>query len=226
MIFFYPIFSFLLNNPNRFDFAFRVMRVWSWILTHLCGLFMSIDQKEKLPSKPFIICPNHSSYLDIILMYRVFSGYFLFMGKAEITSWPLFNIFFTKGMNIAVDRSSNKASHQAFERAKAEADKGHNLVIFPEGTIPPTVPKMRAFKNGAFKLAIEKNIPIVPVTFINNWKRLQAGPALKNCGGPGFSEVIIHPAVYPKDYAESGLVKLKHDIFETIEKPLRDRYGD
>lgn len=129
-------------------------------------------------------------------------------------------------MNIAVDRSSNVASHHAFGRAKTEADKGHNLVIFPEGTIPPTVPKMRAFKNGAFKLAIDKNIPIVPVTFLTNWKRLQAGPALKNGGGPGISKVIIHAAVYPKDYAEGGLVKMKHDIFETINKPLIERYGD
>lgn len=186
---------------------------------------MKVEQKGELPSGPFIICPNHGSYLDIITMYRVFKRYFIFMGKAEILQWPLFGIFFSKGMNISVNRESIRAAHEALKRAEAELKNGHNIVIFPEGTIPLTAPKLRAFKNGAFKLSLEENIPIVPVTFINNWRRLQSGPALKRLGGPGYSNVIIHSPVYPKDYEKSDVVKMKKDIFEIIEKPLRDGQG-
>lgn len=223
---FYPVFYYLLSKPKRFGKAFIAMRMWAWWLVTIPGVFVKVKNKSLLPSKPYIICPNHSSYLDIIIMYRVFSEYFIFMGKAELNDWPLFNIFFTKGMNISVNRSSNAGSHEAFERAKSETDKGHNIVIFPEGTIPSEAPNLKAFKNGAFKLAMEKNIPIVPVTFLTNWRRLQAGPALKRRGGPGFSHVIIHPAVYPSDYKESGMLKMKQDIFDTIEKPIKERYGN
>ena len=111
------------------------------------------------------------------------------------------------------------------KKAESELRNGHNIVIFPEGTIPPTAPKMRSFKNGAFKLSLEQNIPIVPVTFVNNWRRLQAGAALMVLGGPGYSNVIIHPPVYPKDYENTNVVKMKKDIFEIIEKPLRDGKG-
>lgn len=206
--------------------AFNVMQFWSKALILFSGLFLIVDRKEELPPSPYIICPNHSSYLDIITMYQLFSEYFIFMGKAEINTWPLFNIFFTKGMNISVDRNRRMGAHIAYERAKEEVDRGHNIVIFPEGTIPTTAPYMRPFKNGAFKLSIEKNIPIVPVTFLTNWRRLQAGPALKQLGGPGISKIVVHPAVYPEQYRESGPNQMKQDIFAIIEKPILERYGD
>ncbi|MDC1221380.1 1-acyl-sn-glycerol-3-phosphate acyltransferase [Salibacteraceae bacterium] len=225
MIILYPLFYFLLSSKKRFKFTFNLMRVWSLQLLSICGVIMKVDQRSELPAGPFIICPNHGSYLDIITMYRVFKRYFIFMGKAEILEWPLFGIFFSKGMNISVNRQSNRGSHEALKKAESELRNGHNIVIFPEGTIPPTAPKMRSFKNGAFKLSLEQNIPIVPVTFVNNWRRLQAGAALRVLGGPGYSNVIIHPSVYPKDYENTDVVKMKKDIFEIIEKPLRDGKG-
>lgn len=148
------------------------------------------------------------------------------MGKTELNSWPLFHIFFSKGMNISVDRASITGAQKAYERAKSELDKGHNIVIFPEGTIPVSAPKLKPFKNGAFKLALEKNIPIVPVTFLTNFKRLQAGPALRNLGGPGPSKVIIHPAIYPESYKNGDVTALRNDTFAIIEQPLKEMYGD
>lgn len=226
MILLYPVFVFLFEKESRFYRAFDLMIMWAAGLAFVSGIFMKIERPDNMPKSPYIICPNHGSYLDIIIMYRVFVDYFIFMGKIEIIKWPFFGIFFTKGMNIAVNRESKLGGHEAFERAKLECDKGHNIVIFPEGTIPPTAPRMRAFKNGAFKLSLEKNIPIVPVTFVNNWRRLQAGPALRRKGGPGISHVIIHPPVYPEQYKTLGVVKMKQDIFEIIEKPLRETYGN
>lgn len=187
---------------------------------------MKVTVKQALPPPPFIICPNHSSYVDIITMYRTFKNYFIFMGKMELNNWPLFHIFFSKGMNISVDRASITGAQKAYDRAKSELDKGHNIVIFPEGTIPPGAPKLKVFKNGAFKLALEKNVPIVPVTFLTNFKRLQAGPTLRNMGGPGPSEVIIHPAIHPANYKVQGASAMRNDTFATIEKPLLERYGN
>lgn len=222
----YPLIAWMLATPRRFHIAFRIIRIWSRLLLLASGVVVRVQRETTLPKGPFIICPNHTSYLDILSMYCTFRGYFVFMGKAEILGWPLFNAFFSKGMNISVNRASNRGSHEAFERAKQEVDKGHSIVIFPEGTIPLNAPKMKPFKNGAFKLAIEKNIPIVPVTFVNNWKRLQVGAALRRAGSPGVAKVIVHAPVYPADYAEKGMLAMKKDIFETIQQPLIERYGD
>lgn len=148
------------------------------------------------------------------------------MGKMEINNWPLFHIFFTKGMNISVNRASITGAHEAYKRAKSEIDKGHSIVIFPEGTIPAHAPRLKPFKSGAFKLSIEKNIPIVPVTFLTNFKRLQAGPALRQRGGPGPSKVIIHPPIFPADYTSKGDHQMRDDTFAVIQKPLEALYGN
>ncbi len=225
MILLYPVLNWLLSKEERWPAAFKFMQRWAWWLISMPGIWMDVKALAPLPDKPFIICPNHSSYVDIITMYRTFKDYFIFMGKMELNNWPLFHIFFSKGMNISVDRASITGAKTAYDRAKDELDKGHNIVIFPEGTIPPSAPKLKVFKNGAFKLAIEKNIPIVPVTFLNNFKRLQAGPVLRNMGSPGPSRVIIHPAIYPADYKDKTVSDLRNDTFAVIEAPLIELYG-
>lgn len=227
LVLLYPFFLYALAKERRFYLAFRTMRFWAKLLSFFNGIWLEKEVRGDLPKPPYVICPNHSSYLDIIMMYRLFDDYFVFMGKSELNSWPLFNIFFTKGMNISVDRRSVVGAHNALERVKREIEKGHNVVIFPEGTIPHTVPVMKGFKNGAFKLAMEKNIPIVPVTFLTNWKRLQTGPALKRAGGPGASKVIVHPPVYPgKGNTPVEMITLREQVFQTVQGPLKEYYGN
>ena len=196
------------------------MRFHAWFILTFAGIFPTIIRESKVKiDAPYIICPNHTSYLDILLLYLIFPKYFIFMGKQELGSVPIFNIFFKK-MNILVDRKSVTGSVRALGRASEEVDKGRKVVIFPEGTIPPSAPKMKPFKNGPFKLAIEKQIPIVPVTFINNWKFLQDGAFFKRNGRPGRPKMIVHEPIQTKGLSETDLVNLKKQVHSTIQNTL------
>ena len=93
------------------------------------------------------------------------------MAKKELAKIPLFGIFF-RTIDIAVDRSSAIGSHKSFVTAAERIQAGYSIIIFPEGTIWKFAPKLKPFKNGAFKLAIDNNVPIVPITFYNNYKIL------------------------------------------------------
>jgi 1-acyl-sn-glycerol-3-phosphate acyltransferase len=73
------------------------------------------------------------------------------------------------------------------------------------------------FKNGAFKLAIEKQLPIVPVTFADNYKRLQNGGFLKAPGSPGRVKVVVHPPVDTRLLVDTDLETLKQNIKNSIE---------
>jgi 1-acyl-sn-glycerol-3-phosphate acyltransferase len=172
------------------------------------------------PEPPYIVCPNHSSYLDIVLMFQAVPHNFIFMGKQEIESWPMFNILFTKGRHILVDRKNPIKAQKAYLQAAKEVDNGESLIIFPEGTIWPFVPKLKPFKNGAFRMAIEKQIPIVPITFTKNYQRLKTGAFLKAPGSPGFAEVIIHPPVETKSLSEKDVLALRDKVFEIIQSPF------
>ena len=197
------------------------MRNWSWWLSVAAGIKVNIVTKSSLPKNgPYIICSNHTSYLDIVLMYRVFSDYFIMMGKGEIENWPFFRVFFTSGMNILVYRNNNKKAHNSIQLAKEKIDQGNNVVIFPEGGIYDHAPQIKGLKNGAFKLAIEKQVPIVPITFETNWKLLQGTSFFEGKAGPGECRVHIHEFINTEGLTLSDLPDLRTKVRNALLIPL------
>ncbi len=191
-----------------------------WI-TWLSGLFLKKEyhiNRNHIP-QPCVIVANHSSYLDIILSYLILKKYYVFMAKFELNKAPLFKIFF-KDMQISVNRTKMKDAHRAFARASEEIDGGHSVFIFPEGTIGSDNGTLLRLKNGAFKLAIDKQVPILPITFIGNWKLLQTGGFFKSYGRPGFSKAIIHKPIETKGMTEENVVTLREEVYKLFQETL------
>ena len=217
----YIPFRILLFRPRRYQRAFRLKRAWAFFLQWALFIPVRVERRAELPAAPYIICCNHSSYLDIIQMYNVIPGYFLFMGKYELLKWPLFNIFF-KDMNIAVNRGNKVEAAKAFRKAAMAIDRGTSIAIFPEGTIPPYTPRLKPFKDGAFKLAIEKQVPIVPITFLDHWRLFGEPVELFARARPGRARAVVHAPVETKGLTENDLVGLRSEVFRIIEEPLLD----
>lgn len=220
LILLYPFFALLLKNEKHYSKAFALMRLWAKQIAFTSGIIVLVKGKHHLKnSKAAIYCSNHNSYLDILIAYVAIPHYFVFIGKREIEGMPMMNIFF-KGMNILVDRSSRIDSHKALQLASEEITKGNNLFIFPEGGIYYKSANMRPFKNGAFKLAIEKQIPVVPVTFCNNFKILQTGSFFLAHAKPGIVHVVVHPPVDAADYTHKNMRDLKDKVYNQIKSAL------
>lgn len=223
MVVLYVPFRILLRRPSRYPAAFKLMRTWAGFLNFFLLTPVKIHREAPLPRPPYIVCMNHGSYLDIIHAFNVVPDYFLFMGKYELLKWPLFKIFF-KDMHIAVNRSSRTGSARAFLRAGHALDQGFSVCIFPEGTIPMSAPRMMNFKDGAFRLAVEKQVPIVPITFLDNWRLFGDPEDLLSRGHPGIARTIIHPAVSTKGLLPADIDNLRRRVYEAIEDPLRAAY--
>lgn len=222
----FPLYYLLLKNPRNYPLAFKIMRVHALLVVVFAGVIMKVKGKENIPEKgSFIICPNHTSFLDAFCLYHLFRRYFVFVGKKEIEKWPLFHIFYTSGMNIMVDRSSVAGSFAAIKRMSKEIDNGNPLMIFPEGTRPKNPPNLGPFKPGAFSIAIQKQIPILPVSFVSNWKRLGIGGMLKGKAGPGISEVIIHKPVNTIGLKKDDTEILQEKVKTIINGPLENSRG-
>lgn len=223
LILLYPLFYVLLLNRRWFPLAFKLKKVWTfWIIT-VAGVIPKIKYqipKNKLPVTA-VYCANHMSYLDIVMAYAIIPKYFVSMAKKEVGEAPLFNIFF-KEMNILVDRKSITGSHRAFMQAGQELDKGNSVFLFPEGGILSNDGELHNFKNGAFKLAIDKQVPVVPITFLNNWKLFQNGVLLRTQGRPGFSRAIVHKPILTQGMTANDLVSLRTQIYEIIKKDLEE----
>lgn len=206
--------------------AFKVIRIYAKIWLYGSGIYLRVKGRENIISdQAFLICSNHSSFLDPASLYIIFDQYFVFTGKKEIEKWPLFHIFYTSGMNILVDRHNRLGALKSFKKMKDVVEEGHPLVILPEGTIPKDAPKLGEFKSGAVSIAIQTGIPILPITQTTNWKRLQRGTLFKGNASPGVMEVIIHPPISTEGLTKQDTEALQSKLYEVINGPLQEKYG-
>jgi 1-acyl-sn-glycerol-3-phosphate acyltransferase len=223
LIVLYPLFYALLLNRKRFPAAFKLKKIWTKWIFPISGIITQVNYKipkNKLPVTA-VYCANHVSYLDIISAYIVIPHYFVSMAKKELGKAPLFNIFF-KEMNILVDRRSITAAHRALVKAAEEIDRGNSVFLFPEGGIITNDGKLHDFKNGAFRLAIDKQVPIVPITFLNNWKLFQNGVLFRTQGRPGISRVVVHEPISTVGMSCNDLISLRTKTHQVIEQELQN----
>jgi 1-acyl-sn-glycerol-3-phosphate acyltransferase len=223
----YPPLVVLLSRPSWKRKSFKIFVFWSWMMRIFCFYPVQKLSESTLPAGPYVIISNHSSYLDIFLMHSIMSKHpFLFMGKSEILSYPIIKTYF-KGLNIPVHRKDRTKAARSFNEAKNAVHEGWSIMIFPEGTIPDhDNPKMLPFKYGAFKLAKALDIPIVPLTFINNFKLFSEPLDFKGTAYPGNSKIHIHPAIERETIRNMSDKELSAYCFTIINAPLAKTYPD
>lgn len=184
---------FLLVSIMRerwYPYFFVMARIWGKVILYGMGFFYKVErEQEPEPNQSYMFIANHTSMTDIMLMLAVIRNPFVFVGKVELAKIPLFG-FFYKRTCILVDRSSSKSRMAVFNRAQRRLHQGLSICIFPEGGVPDDESVVLAdFKDGAFRLAIEHQIPIVPLSFYDNKKRFSY---TFFSGSPGVMRVRIH----------------------------------
>lgn len=186
------LFPFLLISISReqwYPHFFKLARFWAKFILVGMGFNYKI-KKEQIPDSKasYMFVANHTSMTDIMLMLVSVKNPFVFVGKKELAKIPLFG-FFYKRTCILVDRSSAKSRQAVFLRAQRRLQQGLSICIFPEGGVPDEAVVLDEFKDGAFRMAINQQIPIVPITFYDNKKRF---PFSFFSGGPGRMRAKIH----------------------------------
>lgn len=181
----------ILTSAERFYPQFFVCaRIWAKIIIYGMG-FQVKTRAEQLPEKgkSYMFVANHTSMLDIMLMLYVIKQPFIFVGKQELVKIPVFGFFYRRTC-ILVDRNNQRSRKEAFNEAQRRLKQENSICIFPEGGVPDDLSiVLDTFKDGAFRLALEHQIPIVPLTFHDTKKRFSYEFF---SGGPGKLRVKIH----------------------------------
>jgi len=201
--------------------VFWLHRAWAWIYYTFSFIPIRRIYSDKLDfKKQYIFCSNHFSYLDIpaIGINKVKP---VFVGKHSLGKIPLFGYMY-RNIHITLDKGKLKSRYDVMGKCVTELDAGHNLVIFPEGGIVSKhMPKMANFKEGAFRLAIENRVPIVPVTIPYNWILLPDDGKLllhhhKNM-------VIFHDPIDTGGLTLDDVDNLSQQVYEVIDRELMQR---
>ena len=115
------------------------------------------------PKQSYVFVANHQSFLDVFAVYGWLPNNFKWLMKKEIRKVPFVGTACKVAGHIFVDRSNPRAALQSMDHIKAELVDGISTVIFPEGTRTKTG-EIGRFKQGAFKIAVDLNLPVVPIT--------------------------------------------------------------
>ncbi len=225
LVIIYPIYGILLLIKPTHRFCHYV-NVYYWSTLIFIGGLLPWSRvgyrKNVKKGQPYIVCANHSSYLDIPLMFRTFRRNFTIIGKAELNKVPFFGFMF-KTLYIAVDRSSRESRFNSFKRSLQAIDSGKSVVFFPEGTIPKKVGyEMIRFQEGAFRLAIQKKVPILPVTLPYNWIIMHDNGSKTGMRWHRML-AVYHEPIETKDLTLDDLDDLKQKVFDIISTELKKR---
>lgn len=185
-----PVLIILTSAEKFYPSFFVCARIWAKIIIYGMG-FRVKTIAEQLPekNKSYMFVANHTSMLDIMLMLYVIKQPFIFLGKKELVKIPVFGFFYRRTC-ILVDRNNQKSRKEAFNEAQRRLHQQNSICIFPEGGVPDDLSiVLDSFKDGAFRLAVEHQIPIVPLTFHDTKKRFSYKFFT---GGPGKLRVKIH----------------------------------
>ena len=225
-ILFLPLFVIFVNGKIKYDAAFVLKKTWAKVLCILVFIRVKVTGNKHFPTDlNYIICPNHSSYLDIIIMYLVVPEEFAFLGKAEVLRWPIINLFFKRGIDIPVYRYSVKRLKECLVLATEALQDNRSIAIFPEGGWQKREKSLRRFKNGAFILSTESSKPIVPVTFKNNFNLFTDHLDFTGICRPGIARVVVHEPIFPISDEEKDLISLRNQTFNVINKELSNEVG-
>ncbi|MEX2349667.1 MAG: lysophospholipid acyltransferase family protein [Flavobacteriaceae bacterium] len=216
----FPVLIISISKKKWYPAFFKLARIWATIILYGMGFYPKIV-REQSPKKgvSYMFVANHTSMTDIMLMLYAVKNPFVFVGKKELAKIPLFG-FFYKRTCILVDRKSAISRKQVFDSAQERLNEGLSICIFPEGGVPEDESiVLDEFKDGAFRLAIDYGLPIVPMTFHDNKKR-HSYTFLS--GSPGRMRAKMHAFVFTANEPKENKRNLKEEVRNVILKELQE----
>jgi len=213
-----PLLLVFTFKENQYHIFWKLARIISKILIYGMGFRLDFTAEQEIePNKSYMFCPNHASLLDPFVLIAISKNPIVFVGKKELVKIPVFG-FFYKRVVIMVDRSSLESRKRVFKMAKERLQNGVSMAIFPEGLVPTEDVVLAPFKQGAFSLAIEFTIPIVPQTYYD-CKRFFSWDVFK--GRPGKLRIKQHKFIETKEMSVvNDMNQLKDKTFATIYQEL------
>lgn len=172
-----------------------VGRTWSKSGLLFYGTRVRIDGTENIqPGKNYVYAANHSSYMDIPILLGMIPDNLRLTLRSSLTRIPIWGWALLVGPFLVLDRSNAKKAQKTIHKAVERIRGGASVLFFPEGTRTPTG-TMQAFKRGAFHLAREANVPVLPIAVIGSFDILPRNKWLPKWGQR--AEIRIGKAVYP-----------------------------
>lgn len=205
------------NSKTSRRMIWRVICAWCYFFLYLTGM-----PPRKSGIKPerrrYVVVANHISYLDAVMLFPAVPGYFRALGKKELSKIPLFG-FIYKQIVLMVDRSSQHSRARSMRLMSRALRRECSVAVFPEGTFNEDGTPLKAFYDGAFRLAINARTPILPVLLPDSEDRWHYSAWWKM--SPGRTRIVYLPPVPVDGLTAADIPALKEKVHQLMEAELR-----
>ena len=215
----FPIQFVCLQRDAWKPMAHWINAIWGHLFFALVGIPIRVEHRFRPdPKQAYVFCANHFSYIDIAVMGVVVKNYYAFVGKSGVKTIPLLGYMFAK-LHVQVDREQPNSRAYSLAKSIRTLQAGRSIMIFPEGGIVTKhVPKMAPFKDGAFTMAIQQQVPIVPVTLLTDYKILPDDGKFRMRWHP--MRAVVHPPVVTTGLTQQDVARLKQETYQIIDSEL------
>jgi len=187
--------------------AHRISQLWAIVVFAVFFSRVKVRGRELIDrKKAYVFVSNHRSQLDIPLIARACRNTFRFLAKVELTKIPLLG-YIIQNLYLTVDRKSAQDRTRSIENMKRSLEEGISIAIYPEGTRNRTDAPLLDFRDGAFRLAIEAQVPVAVLTILDIEKVNSAGDGFSVC--PGVIHAVWSPPIETKGMTLQDLPALR-----------------
>jgi 1-acyl-sn-glycerol-3-phosphate acyltransferase len=205
------------DRPFAREFIWHIARYWAKAWLWFIGMPLRVSGPLPTTMSKYVVVANHISYLDTICIYAAMPCYFRALAKKEMARIPVFG-FIYKQLSVLVDRSSPNSRGKSMRLMWRVLKNEANIVIFPEGTFNETGAPLKKFYDGAFRLAVSAQTPVVPLVFPDTNKRWHFSGWWKI--NPGTNRAVFLDPVDVKGMTMSDIPALKEKVYKLMEQEL------
>lgn len=210
--------STIFKNYTGKKIILFLLRCWAWGFSLISFFWVKTKNKQLVNQKTqYIYVGNHGSYLDAIAVCISLPQHFSPLGKIEMTKIPIFGLIY-KRIVVMIDRSSKESREQSVNILKQEINNGQSILVFPEGTMNKTSAPLSEFYDGAFRIAIETQTPLMPFVILKSRDLLPRINPLK--AHPGILTTVFLMPVEVKGLTIDDLPQLKHKVFNLMQEAI------
>lgn len=210
---FFLLSALVLNTRANLWVSTTLMLSWFGLFHLLVFIPYSVRNRQRVAgARPCVFVGNHTSFLDVTTVKQALGYGFLPLGKAEQARMPFIGWIYKPNV-ILIDRSSEASRKASMDRMRDFLTKGFSILIFPEGTMNRTPYLLKSFYDGAFRLAIEAQVPIVPFVTTNVRKLMVRGSLRMR---PGSCQTIFADPIPTNGLSLADVATLKRKTFDVM----------
>lgn len=206
------------QKPWASKCVYHILKVGAYAWFTLTGIW-HIKLNKPAIRTPSVVILNHISYLDAVSIFIAIPSYFKILGKIEMARIPIFGLVY-KTMVILVDRSSPKSRSRSMRLMYRVLRKEASIALFPEGTFNETSEPLLPFYDGAFRLAIQTQQPLLPILLLDSPKRWHYRHWWAM--SPGKNRIYYMNPIPTKGLTESDIPSLKAQVHAQMSTLLKE----